>query len=94
MDEKIKLTIREAIEHLENQKACLVSFEENRVAIDMAIAEMKKAIPAKPIDNGNWSAKTCPTCGEELSEHMGDGYYQDSVCLISCPNCRQLLDWN
>ena len=64
------------------------------MAIDIAAVEMGKAIPKKPINNGNWSAKTCPTCGEELSEHLGDGYYKDSICLESCPRCRQSLNWD
>lgn len=63
-------------------------------AIDIAIIEMEKAISKKPINNGNWSPKTCPTCGEHLSEHKGDGYYSDSICLKSCPKCRQSLKWS
>jgi hypothetical protein len=87
-----KMTYQEVIECLENLKS-EISFEENRYSLDVAIKEIGKCIPMKPINNGNWSAKTCPTCGNELSIHFGDGYYKDSICLESCPECRQLLDW-
>ena len=63
-------------------------------AIAIAINEMKKALPMKPINNGKWNAKTCPTCGEPLSEHKGDGYYTDMKSLSACPDCRQLLSWD
>lgn len=70
------------------------NYEEQVEARKIAVIEMKKAIPAKPIDNGNWSPKICPTCENGLSEHHGDGYYSDCVCLESCPKCRQLLNWD
>lgn len=43
-----------------------------------------------------WSPARCPTCGEELSEHMGDGYYRHRTFLDRCTNaeCAQRLDWS
>jgi len=87
------ISYEEVIGCLENLRSD-VSFEDNRDSLDIAIKEVGKCIYKKPINNGNWSAKTCPTCGASLSEHIGDGYYIDSVCLDSCPECRQLLDWD
>ena len=87
------ISYEEVIGCLENLKSD-VSFDDNRISLDIAIKEVGKCIPKKPVDNGIWSAKTCPICGECLSEHHGDGYYTDSVCLESCPKCRQLLDWD
>ena len=93
MAKQIELSMEKAIELLESQIEYMASpfFRE---AINMAIKEMRKAIPKKPVDNGNWSPKTCPSCNHSLSVHQGDGYYTDSDCLEACPNCRQLLDWN
>ncbi len=91
---EINLSYEEVIEHLKNLKDHHVSFDENRAALSVAITEVGKCIYAKPTDNGLWSPKTCPTCGEHLSEHEGDGYYRDLQSLESCPKCRQLLKWN
>ena len=48
----------------------------------------------KPIDNGRWSPKTCPTCGYELSESLGDGYYKDMMSVDVCPQCKQSIEWD
>jgi hypothetical protein len=70
-----------------------VTYDKQLEARRMAVREMQKAIPLKPIDHGKWDSKTCPACDEELSEHIGDGYYRDKVYLDCCPRCRQLLKW-
>lgn len=43
-----------------------------------------------------WSPARCPTCGEELSENLGDGYYRHRTFLERCTNveCAQRLDWS
>ena len=43
-----------------------------------------------------WSPSICPRCGNELSENLGDGYYEHPVFLERCPNpdCAQRLDWS
>lgn len=92
--ENTNMTKDEIIGCLENLRDHFVSFEENEIALTFAITEVKKGIQAKPIDNGTWSPKTCPSCEFCLSEDEGDGYYKDSVCLEFCPNCRQVLDWD
>lgn len=34
----------------------------------------------------------CPSCEEELSEHITDGYYKCETVKF-CPSCGQSLDW-
>lgn len=43
-----------------------------------------------------WSPSICPRCGNELSENLGDGYYEHPIFLERCPNpdCAQRLDWS
>ena len=64
------------------------------IAIDTAIETLEKQIPKKPIIEP-WSPAICPSCGEELSRSLGDGYYSHRVHLTHCPNleCLQRLDW-
>lgn len=56
---------------------------------------VEKQKPKHPIISP-WSPAICPTCGEELSEHIGDGYYRHRTFLERCPNieCAQRLDWS
>ena len=35
----------------------------------------------------------CPTCGFELSESLGDGYYKYFENLSRCPKCGQAISW-
>lgn len=43
-----------------------------------------------------WNPARCPTCGEPLSEHWGDGHYRHRTFLKRCTNldCAQRLDWS
>lgn len=54
-----------------------------------------RATPKKVIIN-QYTPAYCQTCGEELSESLGDGYYEYYTHLDVCPNkeCRQVLDWS
>ena len=90
------MTPKEAIKILEIAKA---EAEWNypldyAIAIDTAIEALEKQIPKKPIIKP-WSPATCPSCGEELSISLGDGYYSHRIILTHCPNleCLQRLDW-
>lgn len=60
----------------------------------MAIETLELQIPKKPKIKP-WEPAMCPACGEELSEHMGDGYYKHMKYLTRCPNsdCAQRLQW-
>ena len=35
----------------------------------------------------------CPTCGNELSTSLGDGYYKHPTFLEICPKCGQAIQW-
>lgn len=63
--------------------------------LEKAKEALEKQIPKKPIIKP-WSPATCPSCGEELSISLGDGYYKHGVHLTHCPNlkCLQQLDWS
>lgn len=47
----------------------------------------------KKVKIENWSPSCCPTCGIELSEHRGDGYFVHPTYKDNCPNCLQALKW-
>lgn len=66
----------------------LGTLEEVREAVEKQKAK-------KPIIQP-WSPARCPTCGEELSENLGDGYYRHRTFLERCTNveCAQRLDWS
>jgi len=61
-------------------------------AIDLAISALEKQIPSKPIIT-NWNPALCPSCNEELSESIGDGYYHHYTNLKVC-ECGQKLRWD
>lgn len=85
------------ITNLQEVSACddVLEHPEWLEAVEAAIDAMSHKVPAKPVDHGEWSAKTCPACGEDLSTHVGDGVYTDSDWLEYCPNgtCHQAIDW-
>jgi len=59
--------------------------------LSLAIEALKKQIPSEPKIQ-SWSPALCPSCGEELSESLGDGYYKHYTSKITC-NCGQKLKW-
>lgn len=90
------MTPKEAIKILEIAKA-EVEWDyplDYAIAIDTAKEALEKQIPKKPIIKP-WSPAICPSCGEELSISLGDGYYSHRIILTHCPNleCLQRLDW-
>lgn len=66
-----------------------------RDAIREAIRSLEKDIP-KMVIREQWNPDICPTCGKELSESLGDGYYTHPTFLERCPNveCAQRLKWD
>lgn len=56
---------------------------------------MEKQKEKKPIIQP-WSPARCPSCGDELSDNLGDGYYRHRTFLKRCTNaeCAQRLDWS
>lgn len=60
-------------------------------ALREAIFVLSKQIPKIPKIE-SWSPALCPTCEEELSESIGDGYYKHHYGLNIC-ECGQKLKW-
>lgn len=63
-----------------------------RPEFEFAINELKKCIPTKPIRQ-SWEPNRCPNCDADLGGDCDDGYYENPW-YQSCPECRQLLDYN
>ena len=49
---------------------------------------------AKEVVSSNWMPDKCPSCGYELSESLGDGYYTHPTHLERCPQCLQKIKWD
>ncbi len=65
---------------------------DNRIKNCNTILEvLEKQIPKKPKIEP-WSPALCPSCSEELSESVGDGYYKHWYNLKIC-DCGQRLMW-
>lgn len=80
-------TVREQLERtLSNRR---------REAYEAALEALEKQ-EAKKVEIKEWSPAICPSCGYELSESAGDGYYKHPTFLERCPNpdCGQRLDWS
>lgn len=62
-------------------------------AIKIAVEALEKQIPKK-VQIKRWNPARCPSCGMELSEDCGDGYYRHPTFLEVCPNveCCQRLE--
>lgn len=82
------MTNREAYERdyneLERYKE-IGTVEECREAVE-------KQKPKKIIIK-SYCPTVCPTCGNELSTSLGDGYYKYPTYLERCPNCGQAILW-
>ena len=91
MDEK---KVREAIEVIKANYPTS-GYYMLRESLDIAIEALEKQLPKK-VKVKEWSPARCPSCGAELSESLGDGYYRHPTFLKRCPNvdCGQRLDWS
>lgn len=100
MDEK---KVREAIELMKIQITIIQKIPEYlglKEKTDKQIGERRTAIEAlekqlpKKVEVKEWSPARCPSCGAELSESFGDGYYRHPTFLKRCPNvdCGQRLE--
>ncbi|WP_329994946.1 hypothetical protein [Blautia sp.] len=104
MDEK---KVREAIAWMENERRIhkygthiSPSIPKEQISkigecYDLAIEALEKQLPKKVIIK-DWCPSYCPSCGYELSEDLGDGYYRHPTFIERCPNpdCGQKLDWS
>lgn len=70
-------------------------YEEKIAMRKTAIEALEKQLPKKVIIK-DWCPSYCPSCGYELSEDLGDGYYRHPTFIERCPNpdCGQKLDWS
>lgn len=80
--------IEEAIEALKEiqQYREIGTVEECREAV--------KKQKVKYIKIESYCPAYCPTCRFELSESLGDGYYEYFVNLSRCPKCGQKICWD
>ena len=93
MDEK---KVRETIEDFKNLAELLQNKESPAVEhCNIAIEALEKQLPKKVIIE-DWCPSYCPSCGYELSEDLGDGFYRHPTFVKRCPNpdCGQKLDWS
>ena len=91
------MTPEEAIKEIKSWTSILMSagsqcVMETAEAQEMAIKALEKQIAKKPIIKP-WNPATCPCCGNDLSESVGDGYYKHFYSLTFC-ECGQRLDWS
>lgn len=94
MDEK---KVREAIKYFKIMLFDMegMGFKYIPEYYETAIEALEKQLPQK-VEVKEWSPARCPSCGTELSESLGDGYYMHPTFLKRCPNvdCGQRLDWS
>ena len=78
-------------------KCCVEALEEIQQYREIGtVEECREAVEkqkAKEIIIRNWNPTKCPTCGHELSESLGDGYYKHPTFLERCPECGQAIRW-
>jgi len=55
------------------------------------LVALEKQIPKK-VKIEKWEPARCPSCGEELSESIGDGFYRHWSGKKIC-DCGQRLNW-
>ena len=82
----------ELIKYIETFDGC--DYGATKIALDIAVEALEKKVP-KRVNISSWSPARCPSCGEYLSESLGDGYYNHFEYLKICPNeeCCQRLVW-
>lgn len=103
------MEIKEAIEYLKESYDCSVALskamreekEPFAVALEMAIAALKKQIPKKPnrIDvsgkkDGNWEER-CPVCEKLFVKRITTEEYSKPYIFYRAPycTCGQKIDW-
>lgn len=90
---KQKESVAQARESIKLLRTILAThqWEPARKHLEFAIQEVSKCIPARPIRE-RWNPNRCPNCGADLGGECDDGYYQNPW-FESCPECRQILDY-
>lgn len=82
------MTREEAIRIVRFSNVLMYNNPELKEALDMAIADMEKQIPKKPLDivteDNEFICMICPSC-QEIAVEFDDKY---------CRRCGQALDWS
>ena len=58
------------------------------------LEQFRERETVKSVVSSTWNPDTCPACGYELSESLGDGYYSHPTFLERCPQCLQKIKWD
>lgn len=66
--------------------------EEFALAVKVGIEALEMQIP-KEVKIEDYCPANCPTCDVNLSESLGDGYYNYYTHLDRCPKCGQAIKW-
>ena len=83
---------KEIEENADNKTSFSTIIYDNRIKNCNTILKiLEKQIPKKPKIE-SWSPALCPSCMEELSESIGDGYYKHWYSKKIC-DCGQKLKW-
>lgn len=92
-DRRRIMDTQKAIEYFSGKLERTLS-DRRRKAYELALEALEKQ-EAKKVEIKEWSPAICPSCGYELSESVGDGYYRHPTFLERCPNpdCGQRLKW-
>ena len=84
---------QKAMEYFSNKLERTLS-NRRRQAYEAALEALERQNPKK-VEIKEWSPSVCSSCGYELSESVGDGYYKHPTFLEKCPNpdCGQKIKW-
>lgn len=86
------VTLRECLDitYLDFTQEVMRRFVKNSVELE----QFRERETVKSVVSSTWNPDTCPACGYELSESLGDGYYSHPTFLERCPQCLQKIKWD
>lgn len=86
------ITLEECLDitYLDFTQEVMRRFVKNNAELE----QFRERETAKEVISSNWMPDKCPSCGYELSESLGDGYYSHPTLLERCPECLQKIKWD
>lgn len=86
------VTFRECLDitYLDFTQEVMRRFVKNNEELE----QFRERETAKEVISSNWMPDKCPSCGHELSESLGDGYYSHPTFLERCQECLQKIKWD
>ncbi len=86
------VTLRECLDitYLDFTQEVMRRFVKNSIELE----QFRERETVKSVVSSAWNPDTCPACGYELSESLGDGYYSHPTFLERCPQCLQKIKWD